>query len=148
MSHWFQFMKPEHSWLCGYPLECGWSTRGHALKENRLSFRSHQVSVSPLLEVGTWDSSPLHAGMFTGLIFCSCCPGNHRSWEIRECNHPAMSREHKVNSPHPLTLTDFLLPSSLMASEPWEEEVWSRCPVCEGILHWCSLTWTSCEFLH
>lgn len=96
MAHWFQFMKPEHSWLCGYPLECGWSTRGHALKENRLSFRSHQVSVSPLLEVGTWDSSPLHAGMFTGLIFCSCCPGNHRSWEIRECNHPAMSREHKV----------------------------------------------------
>lgn len=41
------FALPIQSWKCGFPLACGWTTRGYNLKENCLITSLHHLYINP-----------------------------------------------------------------------------------------------------
>lgn len=91
LSSWI--VQPIYSWTCGLPLECGWLTRGYALRENWL-FRSQNRSIADNSSArdGTWCRLPLTqaalfclflSGVWTGLVRAVITAASSPMWTLR-----------------------------------------------------------------
>jgi hypothetical protein len=103
-----QFVLSIYSWMCGLPLECGWPSRTHILKENWPSplSRSHKLSIVPHPGVGIcvhlpslcWDSVYLVHSVTTTFVSSYV--------QLFSCVQKIISLSHLP----PLSLTIFLAP--------------------------------------
>lgn len=84
------------------------------------SLRSHQLSITPPLEVGSHKPLPLHAGMLPGLLLYRSYASSHGCLELRSS---IISRRHCfIQSSVTSGSYALSVPFSLMVPKPWGRE--------------------------
>lgn len=96
---------------------------------------SSLASSSPVRAGTSWPPPSSTLGFLCGLIVYRSCACHHNSCQFL-CAAALLCRERTVflSSSTPRAPIVFLLSSSVMIPEPWEERVWYKCPLALNIL--------------